>query len=243
MSEKTPARLDLEPGRGAAPRKARSHYTCLFWIGFLLGALVVGWILYLITLFFLTVAPTLRFPHRALYENTTLLNSQPGSVVRPLIDAQQTFDIAVSVWVRTTEEEEEDNYRRSNHKEVNSGREGQQEKDGKEEDTLVSAPMDTKDSKAWWVTVSTEELMRDDVILETPVYSDIAFRGLRLSEKGISTVINFRLPTARLYVTTEFILSFSFTHQYFPSFAAAASTSHRKISARPSSSSHHRHRL
>jgi hypothetical protein len=53
--------------------------------------------------------------------------------------------------------------------------------------------------KDTWIAVSPE-LLKGEYILETPLYSDIAFRGLRLSDKDISTAINFRLPTARLYV-------------------------------------------
>jgi hypothetical protein len=60
---------------------------------------------------------------------------------------------------------------------------------------------------------STEELLKDDNLLETPIYSDIAFRGLRLVDKGVTTNINFRFPTARLYV--PFLKSFhSFTIIY-----------------------------
>jgi len=195
MSEKT--RLQLDPG--APRRKANPGCRYLLWIGFLLSALVIiGWILYSIGSSLFIFVSNRRFPHRALYQNTRLLGSHPDSVVRPLIDAQQTFDIAVSVWVRANEEEE-DEHRRSIRKE------GQQEKKEKEEKVLVPARVNTGNGKVW-VTLSEKNWMGDEDILETPLYSDIVFRGLRLSDKSISTAIKFRLPTARLYVIPGFRL-------------------------------------
>jgi hypothetical protein len=134
----------------------------------------------------------IRFPHKALYQNSTALAS-PSAVVRPLIDAHQTFDIAVTVWVRATEEEEEE-HRKKIPKQVNTDINGLQKKKWK-----VPAPMKVGDGKLSWIKVSMEELIRDEDVLETPLYSDIAFRGLRLSDKGIGTAIKFRLPTTRLY--------------------------------------------
>jgi hypothetical protein len=118
MSEKA-ARLDIDPD--APPRKPSSR-RCLFWISCLLNVLAAGWIVYFISSNFLADISFLRFPHSAHYQNTTL-KFQPlaGSVIRPLIDAQQIFDIAITVWVRATEEQE--GYRRSIPDGVNSNME------------------------------------------------------------------------------------------------------------------------
>ncbi|KAJ7723953.1 hypothetical protein DFH07DRAFT_783404 [Mycena maculata] len=45
-----------------------------------------------------------RFPHKALYR--TEPSSNAGDVIRPLISDDQSFDIAVSVWARASEDEE-----------------------------------------------------------------------------------------------------------------------------------------
>lgn len=201
MSQKTPTSLDLNPGM--PPRKANSGWRSIFWTSVLLGALVVGWAIYSIGYAVFTYSLFHRFPHKALYQNSTLLESQPSSVVRPLIDAQQTFDVAVSVWVRATEGEEEEHKR----KEKDPVMEGQQEKKGKGDSNAAAALIDTGNGDLRWTSISDEELMRDDNRLETPLFSDIAFRGLRLSDKGISTAITFRLPTARLCVSLQFISS------------------------------------
>jgi len=78
--------------------------------------LAAGWIVYFIGSDLLAGISFLRFPHSAHYHNTTTLKAQPGSVVLPLIDAKQTFDIAITVWVRAPEEEQD---RRSIPYEVN----------------------------------------------------------------------------------------------------------------------------
>ncbi|KAJ7047191.1 hypothetical protein C8F04DRAFT_1062971 [Mycena alexandri] len=51
-----------------------------------------------------------------------------------------------------------------------------------------------------WASLSLAEgnnKFRDEEILETPLFSDIVFRGLRLSDKHALATVDFRLPTAR----------------------------------------------
>ena len=106
MSEKAHHDLNLDPGLPQVRRRFSfwSGCKCLFWIScFLPSTLVAVLVVALLYYAFLFIFP----PHNALYPNPTLLTCQPDCVVRPLIDAQQTFDIAVTVWVRATEEEEE----------------------------------------------------------------------------------------------------------------------------------------
>jgi len=97
-------------------------------------------------------------------------------IIRPLIDESQTFDIAVSVWLRATEEEEA-TYRRNRTADVVIRDEGE---------GILTKIEDPQEE-------------RED-ILETPLFSDIVFRGLRLKDKGISQKVQFRLPTTRLCV-------------------------------------------
>ena len=73
--------------------------------------------------------------------------------------------------------------------------------------------------------------MDDEDILETPLYSDLAFRGLRLSDKSISTAVKFRLPISRLYVIPEVLLLCNPTYYKVLLLLATAPTSLLQISA------------
>jgi len=73
--------------------------------------------------------------------------------------------------------------------------------------------------------------MDDEDILETPLYSDLAFRGLRLSDKSISTAVKFRLPISRLYVIPEVLLLCNPTYYKVFLLLATAPTSLLQISA------------
>jgi len=88
------------------------------------------------------------------YGNLYQFSNDSG--VQPLITHNQTFDIAVTIWLRTTESTE--------HAETVGGQ-------GLDE------------AQAMEVT-------------ETPLYSDIVFRGLDLAQKNVFSVVNFSLPTA-----------------------------------------------
>lgn len=92
--------------------------------------------------------------------------------MRPLIDNNQTFDIALSVWIRATEEYEQAHRKRKDLKAIDGG-----------------TRMDNSQPQG-----------DDEDILETPLFSDIVFRGLSLKNKGVSAKVQFRLPTARLCV-------------------------------------------
>ncbi|KAF5364904.1 hypothetical protein D9758_008143 [Tetrapyrgos nigripes] len=93
-------------------------------------------------------------PHEYLYQNQTLSEVANRSlVVQPLINKEQTFDVAVSVWVRRTIDEEFQ-WRESQHDPA-------------------------------------------DFQLYRPLFSDVVFHGLRLSDKGKYTNINFTMPTEK----------------------------------------------
>lgn len=95
MSEKTPPR-PLNPG--LVRRKPISCGAFLKWTIITLLVLVVG--LYLTT----AIANTSRAfssPHAAYYQNSTIEEvKNRGTVVQPLVNKKQGFDVAVSVWVR-----------------------------------------------------------------------------------------------------------------------------------------------
>ncbi|KAJ7262642.1 hypothetical protein B0H12DRAFT_1231091 [Mycena haematopus] len=88
-----------------------------------------------------------NFSHSRVYQNQTLAEvKNRGAVVRPLIDENQLFDIAVSIW---------------------------------------TLPMEEQDG---------ERIAGD--IAETPLYSDIVFRGVRLADKHLTATVDYKLPTA-----------------------------------------------
>ena len=107
----------------------------------------------------------MRDPHLNLVANASSVDDQ---VIEPLVNEDQTFDIAVSVWLRAL---------------------GEEEKVWK--DSLPSASEDSADER---------ERRLGEEILEFPLYSDIAFRGLRLSDRHITADVKFRLPTGKLCV-------------------------------------------
>ena len=188
MAEKSPSPTELSLDPGAPRRKPSSGCKCLLWICLFLGVSVFGAIAYTVCSQIMKGVSNIRSPHKSLYHNKTSKDS--SSVVQPLIDGQQTFDIAVTVWIRGTEKEEEE-YQRSIGEEAES-------------DSYKDGGISHGD----WIS-STEESLKNDSLLETPIYSDIAFRGLHLADKGVTTNISFRFPTARLYVCYS---SNHFTH-------------------------------
>ncbi|KAJ7021462.1 hypothetical protein C8F04DRAFT_1140897 [Mycena alexandri] len=138
MSEK----YSLNPGVPARKRSSLCKFS--LWIGLILGALFLFRLAVTIgkSLFWFT-----HFSHSHILQNQTLDQVQDrASVVRPLIDENQVFDIAVSIW---------------------------------------TMPAEMHDG---------ERIPGD--VAETPLYSDIVFRGLRLSDKHIYTTLSYKLPTA-----------------------------------------------
>ncbi|ETW86416.1 hypothetical protein HETIRDRAFT_246875, partial [Heterobasidion irregulare TC 32-1] len=91
-------------------------------------------------------------------------------IIRPLVDHDQTFDIAVTVWLRAQEEEE---------------------KAWKDSSMLNILNSDFDAS------VAERQRRVEEDLLEVPLYSDIVFRGLRLSDRHITADVKFRLPTRK----------------------------------------------
>ncbi|KAJ7074566.1 hypothetical protein C8F01DRAFT_29818 [Mycena amicta] len=123
------------------PRKRSSLGTFIRWILGTLARLALAWILFGVigqALYHWTT-----FSHSHVYQNQTLAEVENrGNVVRPLIDSEQAFDIAVSIWTLPLEGDPTGEY------------------------------------------------------AETPLYSDVVFRDLHLSDKHIKTTLDYKLPVS-----------------------------------------------
>ncbi|RDB21767.1 hypothetical protein Hypma_011097 [Hypsizygus marmoreus] len=162
-SSKSNGQLNLDPG--APPRrKSISGCKCLLLTVGIVTLLGIG---VFVLIFLATTARSLLMPHRELYHNTSLENlTHRGSVVQPLITREQTFDLAATVWLRTSEK--------------GTHRDGELRAEDKGKEELGKA--------------SREE--EDDSLVETPLYSNIVFRGVRLTDKNLATTVNFSVPTS-----------------------------------------------
>ncbi|KAG6826503.1 hypothetical protein H0H92_015576 [Tricholoma furcatifolium] len=160
----------LDPG---PPRRSRSGCKCLFFSCcgvFSLG--IIAFVLYLFSQFATAFLNAFLTPHKALYYNSatqTVTNINRATVVRPLVDSEQTFDLAATVWLRTSKDA-----------------------------THVDGIYVTRGEKA----VEDAEHEAEGVVNgleEQALFSDIIFRGVRLSDKNLHTTVNFTLPTDLLF--------------------------------------------
>lgn len=181
MSEK---KLDLDPGPGARRRKASMcSCRCLCWT---ICIPLLGLAAWAVIYYGANVVQQTRFPHKSLYHTGPSYN--PEDVIRPLISDEQRFDIAVSVWVRAPEDEEAEFKRLRPESPIQE-----------EAPTSTQIDMGGRLGKVW-MAVSLDEgnkMLSDEDILEKPLFSDVVFRSLRLSDKHASARVDFRLPTAR----------------------------------------------
>ncbi|RXW19303.1 hypothetical protein EST38_g6558 [Candolleomyces aberdarensis] len=92
-------KLDFNPGIVPSRKRRTSGCKCmLFAVGILISLLVsIGIAKFVSSMFY-----GIREPHSFLYENKTLAEvKNMSTVVRPLVDRDQKFDIIATVWVRT----------------------------------------------------------------------------------------------------------------------------------------------
>ncbi|KAJ7766159.1 hypothetical protein B0H16DRAFT_1523238 [Mycena metata] len=123
-----------------------------------------------------------QFPNRAFFVNETdiALVSNRSDVVQPLIGANDTFDIAVTVWQLATSHEKQEEYRRQ--------REKSRAKNVSEEASDLTSKADKlRVSYARWYNMVTA--------LEKTIFSDIVFRGLRLSDPDAYVNVTLQIPT------------------------------------------------
>ncbi|KAK0471373.1 hypothetical protein IW261DRAFT_1405834 [Armillaria novae-zelandiae] len=157
--------LALDPG---TPRRHRSACSCCKWSAVVIGLLTI--LLVCVSIFRLhplKFVDTLRHPHKTLYHNGSL---EEQAVVQPLIDDEQLFDIAVSVWLRAPKEEEEEWRKLS---------------------PMVDNVIDKSDPNY------DIYLKGDKKLLYTPLYSDVAFHGVSLKDKSVFADVHFQIPTSR----------------------------------------------
>ncbi|KAJ7735441.1 hypothetical protein B0H14DRAFT_3168575 [Mycena olivaceomarginata] len=168
MSDKP---LELNPGPGPRKRSSSSWCKYLCWTISILLFCATTWALYSFGVW--RAVQEVRFPHKSLYHGQSSYDA--GDVIRPLITDEDTFDIAVSVWLRAPEDEEAES-RRLNL-----------------DTTPEEEPATELELGTIWAVLKDE----DEYVLEKPLFSDIVFRGLRLSDKHASAKVDFRMPTAR----------------------------------------------
>jgi hypothetical protein len=160
MSSTKSPKLLLDPGR-SRPRRAPSFWRFCRWLILVIIVIFFGWFIYQGVSDFRKSAN----PHRDIFHNGTIEEANSADYIKPLIDREQRFDIAVTVWLRATEEEER----------IHRDRKQTNETD-----------------------IEGMKVENEDDLLETPLYSNIAFRGARMTDKGLRTMISFDVPTARL---------------------------------------------
>ncbi|KAF7311369.1 hypothetical protein MKEN_01038800 [Mycena kentingensis (nom. inval.)] len=184
MSEPpTPAKLALDPG--LARRRPRPTSCCkiLCW---LTGLTILGLICWLIGAVIYELLRQLREPQRHLYHQKDV-NGWADSI-HPLITENDTFDVAVTVWLRATRKEEADFLDAQPTPLV--------EATAPPSPTLVELE---KLGKVWasFSVPNNPTYWRDPVRVDKPLFSDIVFRKLRLTDKEAWTKVRFQLPTAR----------------------------------------------
>jgi hypothetical protein len=95
-------RLSLDPGPKS--RRPISACKCCLWTCLLLIGLLASLAGYLLLSALIGSISTRRLPHKYIYINAT--EASVVDIVKPLISAEQRFDIAATVWVRDIVEDE-----------------------------------------------------------------------------------------------------------------------------------------
>ncbi|PBK70457.1 hypothetical protein ARMSODRAFT_1017997 [Armillaria solidipes] len=203
--------LALDPG---APRRKKSACSCCKWTAVVIGLLIILLVCVTVLKFGIAFVDKVRHPHRALYRNGSL---EEQAVVRPLIDGEQQFDIAISVWLRAPKEEEE-KWRRLSPT-VDDAEEYP-------EDRTFRFPIDI-DNKVKGLGTKFEVhqvveksdpnydiyLKGDKKLLYTPLYSDIAFHGVNLKEK--KCICRRPFPNSHVQIVRHHSLFAQGAHTHF----------------------------
>ncbi|KAJ7444442.1 hypothetical protein FB451DRAFT_1413130 [Mycena latifolia] len=185
MLEKAPTRPD-----GPKSRRRRAPSRCaliLIAIGTLV-LLVFGKRLFSF-LRFLKTTPLYDFPPRDLFVEETDINRavDRSEVVQPLVGLNDSFDVAVTVWQLATFDEQMEQYRLLQHKQTTH-------EVLPDFATGASAGGNMTDEAAklhsayvsWYENIS---------FLEKTIFSDIVFRGVRLSDTDVHANVTLQIPT------------------------------------------------
>ncbi|KAK0497989.1 hypothetical protein EDD18DRAFT_127704 [Armillaria luteobubalina] len=184
--------LALDPG---TPRRQRLACSCCKWSAVVIGLLTV--LLVCVSVFKLhplKFVDNLRHPHGPLYHNGSL---EEQAVVQPLIDGEQQFNIAVSVWLRAPKEEEEEWRKLSSTVDDDT--------EGYPEDATLRIPISIGDNSKIEVHQVVDKsdpnydiyLKGDKKLLYTPLYSDVAFHEVNLKDKSVFADVHFQIPISR----------------------------------------------
>ncbi|KAG6833304.1 hypothetical protein H0H87_008936 [Tephrocybe sp. NHM501043] len=153
----------LDPG--PSPRKRNSGCKCLI---FSFCTVLSLSIVTFLVIFVIGVIRNLLMPNMGLYHESRIESIQNrATVVQPLVRRENTFDLAATVWLRTS-------------------------RDAPHLDGLY-ASRDGKTSEDADLNY-TERSGQD--LQEVPLFSDIIFRRVRMSDKDLHTTVNFTVPTA-----------------------------------------------
>ncbi|THV02601.1 hypothetical protein K435DRAFT_962911 [Dendrothele bispora CBS 962.96] len=176
------------------PRRQSSVFKCCIWIFGLIALVISGFIGYFCYLFLTELHRRLAYPHSYLHQNQSLSEvSNRSLVVQPLVGQEQTFDIAVSVWIRALQAKEEEWRTGLGGPSTDSESESDQYK------PLQFFQNYNEANKKLTINLGDEDefLHGEKRVLYHPLYSDIVFRGLRPSDKSVMTSINFTIPTQK----------------------------------------------
>ena len=178
-NEKAPSSSQLDLNPGPPSRKRVSGTKCL------LGGAAFFMCFIIISLLWLIIHSlyqTVYFsPHQFMYQNQTLGEvSNRSRVVRPLIDDEQTFDLAVTVRIKRSDAERQ-SYELQHSPLVDTIR--------------AKTKADVISDSRWAGFLQEQEKW---VMTEKPVFSDVVFHGLKISDKNIFADVNFTIPTAVL---------------------------------------------
>lgn len=152
---------------GPRPRRPQSNARYCCWILAILGFTVVVVLLKIVWDVGYVTGNKILHPHQALYHD----EANTGTVIRPLIDHDSRFDIAVTVWIRAPETEQV-RHRASSNTSVN----GLEQQNGR--------PVQNGTQMA----------------LRTPLFSDILFRNLSIKDRHVRTNLSLRIPIEKLWV-------------------------------------------
>ncbi|KAJ7446313.1 hypothetical protein FB451DRAFT_789970 [Mycena latifolia] len=185
MLEKAPTRPD-----GFKLRRRRIPSRCTL-ILIAIGTLVLLFIGQRLVSFFrlFRSAPLYDFPPRDWFVEETDINdiANRSDVVQPLVGLNDTFDIAVTVWQLATFDEQMEQYRLLQQKQTTAGT-----LPDSEAGVSPSGNMTDEAAKLHSAYVSWYENIS---LLEKAVFSDIVFRGVRLSDNDIHANVTFQIPT------------------------------------------------
>jgi hypothetical protein len=132
------------------------------------------------------------FPPREIFVNETDIASvaNRSDVVQPLIGLNDTFDIAVTVWQLATEEEQA-----AQSKLLREQKKGSTISDLVFEFPPYGNASATAEAEDALLHASYAESYDRISALEKTIYSDVVFRGVRLSDVDIHANVSFTIPT------------------------------------------------